>query len=362
MSEFSDKCRAYIAKSNTNVYQISKKSGLDRTMLQKMVNGTKVPSPPFFEKFCEFLVINKVERNELDQLFKIERIGRDVYTRRCEIDSFFSDFKNTKVVTKNYLVDNWMNATTELAEALERQQDVKLSSEVDIVDTMRFILREEFLSEDEPTVYVDVFELVPFALNQLVRCACAFNKNVMCNQFVKFGRSNPSHNVVVENIRVLRMIFPYLFRFPQEHNVYYSYINGNRHDEVFNIWPHYIVTHSKVLLISESCTEGLLINSAEIAKSYIDRLEHMKENCDRLFDFPESSAVAEQANPISSGEKYGLAVDFYEPNYLVFSTSKEDLAEGKICIKETELYEAFLDYFDYQEQEAPEAEIAETEV
>ena len=397
MSEFSDKCRAYIAKSNTNVYQISKKSGLDRTMLQKMVKGTKVPSPPFFEKFCEFLAINKVEKNELDQLFKIERIGRDVYTRRCEIEHLFKDFKNLKAATKNMLSDNWLNAAPQLVDALQSKQDIKLSTEVDLVDTMRYVINEECDNQQEPIIYMDVFDTVPFGLNQLIRCGQRTDKKITCTQFVKFGRSDPSHNVVVENIRTLRTIFPFAFKFTHDYDVYYSYINGNRYDETYNIWPHYVVTQSKVLLISEKGDEGLLINSSEIAGSYIERLERMKENCDRLFDFSKgdnwrkqgarnvnkkpADAVCDRGVTDCAALEYnlpeereqllevycsqmaakgyrriqvkkgteesgGLTVEFFEPNYIVFCSMRKEFPFGIICIKETELYEAFLDYFD----------------
>lgn len=368
MSEFSDKCRAYIEKSNTNVYQISKKSGLDRTMLQKMVKGTKIPSPPFFEKFCDFLVINKVEKQELEELFKIERIGRDVYTRRCEIDKLFSDFKNLKTQTVNKLPDNWLNVEPQLESALCSGRDIRLSTEVDVVDTMRYIIKEECDSQAEPHIYMDIFDSVIFALNQIIRCGMQVDKEVKCTQFVKFGRSNPSHNEVVENIRILRSIFPFAIKFQQPYEVFYSYINGNRHDEVYNIWPHYIVSQTKVLLISENGDEGLLISSSEIAESYIQRLERMKNSCDKLFGFYEhrtdilSNKQKEEmldlfcknmedrghqkvADNQHLGTSSNLIVRLFASNNIVFCVIQAELPYVIVCIKETELYEAFLDYF-----------------
>lgn len=377
MSEFSDKCRAYIEKSNTNVYQISKKSGLDRTMLQKMVKGSKVPSPSFFEKFCDFLVINKVEKQELEELFKIERIGRDVYMRRCEIENLFTDFKNLKAAP-HPLPDNWLNLAPHLGETLMNGQDLKLSTQVDVVDTMRYVIKEECENQQEPHIYMDMFDAVTFALNQMIKCGANSDKTVKCTQFVKFGRSNPSHNMVVDNIRVLRAIFPFAIKFDHPYEVYYSYINGNRHDEAFNIWPHYIVSQSKVLLISEQGDEGLLINSPEIAASYIQRMERMKDSCEMLFDvydcdeaartFEEKTTIFQEycqrmedrgyskvaGNEYIEGESQ-LVVQLFAPNYIVFCSIQEELPFGIVCIKETELFEAFLDYFHSSaEEELPE--------
>lgn len=374
MSEFSDKCKAYIEKSNTNVYQIAKKSGLDRTMLQKMVKGTKVPSPTFFEKFCEYLVINKAEKNELEQLFKIERIGKDVYSRRCEISRLLSDFRNLKATTRDKLPEKWFNISERLEVALLNQEDVKLSTEVDLIDTMRFMIREAYDTCDHPQVYLDMFDAAPFALNEIYRCSQRGEKDLHCIQFVKFGRSNPSHNATVENIRVLRMIMPFASKFDQKYDVYYSYINGNRYDGNFNIWAHYVVTQSRVLLISEKGDEGLLISNREIAKSYIERMENMKEGCDVLFDVYEqdcNSLSFQQRfemfenychgmedkrhrkvvkRPVQMLEK-GLIVELFEPNYVVFGSVHTDFPFGIICIKETELYEAFQDYYNSLENE-----------
>mgnify|MGYP000341000041 FL=1 len=47
MSDFSEKCRQYIEDTGTNIYQLSKISGLDRTSLQRMVTGKRLPGPEF---------------------------------------------------------------------------------------------------------------------------------------------------------------------------------------------------------------------------------------------------------------------------------------------------------------------------
>lgn len=85
MSEFSDKCREYIEKSQTNVYQMSKKSGLDRTTLQKMVQGKRLPGKQFLETMCEYLILNQSEKEQLMRLYSIEKMGRNAYECRQEV-------------------------------------------------------------------------------------------------------------------------------------------------------------------------------------------------------------------------------------------------------------------------------------
>lgn len=43
MSDFSDKCREYLKDTGENVYHLSASSGLDRTSLQRMITGKRLP-------------------------------------------------------------------------------------------------------------------------------------------------------------------------------------------------------------------------------------------------------------------------------------------------------------------------------
>ena len=75
MSDFSNKCREYLKETGENVYQLSASSGLDRTSLQRMITGKRLPGIDFVRQFCDFLRINPSQRRELMELYKIEKIG-----------------------------------------------------------------------------------------------------------------------------------------------------------------------------------------------------------------------------------------------------------------------------------------------
>lgn len=47
MSDFSNKCREYLKDTGENVYQLSASSGLDRTSLQRMITGKRLPGIDF---------------------------------------------------------------------------------------------------------------------------------------------------------------------------------------------------------------------------------------------------------------------------------------------------------------------------
>ena len=82
MSEFSSKCREYIKNTGETVYQLSASSGLDRTSLQRMITGKRLPGTDFVRQFCDSIRINPAQRQELMELYKIEKIGKEVYCNR----------------------------------------------------------------------------------------------------------------------------------------------------------------------------------------------------------------------------------------------------------------------------------------
>ena len=79
MSDFSNKCREYLKDTGENVYQLSASSGLDRTSLQRMITGKRLPGIDFVRQFCDSLRINPSQRRELMELYKIEKIGKEIY-------------------------------------------------------------------------------------------------------------------------------------------------------------------------------------------------------------------------------------------------------------------------------------------
>ena len=80
MSDFSDKCREYLKDTGENVYQLSASSGLDRTSLQRMITGKRLPGIDFVRQFCDSLRINPSQRRELMELYKIEKIGKYTFS------------------------------------------------------------------------------------------------------------------------------------------------------------------------------------------------------------------------------------------------------------------------------------------
>ena len=71
MSKFSEKCKELLIENGYNVYRLSQAASLERTTLQRMVTGKRLPGPEFVEHFCQALRISLPEKKEIMELYKL---------------------------------------------------------------------------------------------------------------------------------------------------------------------------------------------------------------------------------------------------------------------------------------------------
>lgn len=85
MSKFSEQCKEMMLENGTNVYRLSNSSSLERTALQRMVTGKRLPGIDFVKQFCRELRISALDERNLLELYKMESIGESVYKNRKTI-------------------------------------------------------------------------------------------------------------------------------------------------------------------------------------------------------------------------------------------------------------------------------------
>lgn len=63
MSEFSEFCRILQEKSGMTIYQMAKVSGMERTALNRMVIGKRLPKQEDVDAFCKVVLANEKEKS-----------------------------------------------------------------------------------------------------------------------------------------------------------------------------------------------------------------------------------------------------------------------------------------------------------
>lgn len=278
MSEFSKKCKEIIKRKNTNVYQISKKSNLDRTTLQRMVNGEKKVSRQFVQELCSFLQVSQQEEEELLELWNMERIGEKLYYARREIHKMLKDIQQ--------ICDSWnlyKGGMYRIENREEREEKLRvLTMEMDIADAIRCAISEEITTQQEPVISMDYFKNVTYAMQQMIREERDNKKKIQCYQYVQL-RAGEDQAAVVENISRLKWILSFAFSFRNCYYPRYAYVNSGSKEEMLQLWPHFLFTTSKIILISAKEDEALVITDPYMISLWKRQLEQKQELYSDLF-------------------------------------------------------------------------------
>ncbi len=82
MSAFGDKLRLYIDKCGESIYQLAKRSGVERTSIHKAMSGSRILNQACFDRLIELLKLTPAEKQDLINSYEIAKQGEDVYHRR----------------------------------------------------------------------------------------------------------------------------------------------------------------------------------------------------------------------------------------------------------------------------------------
>lgn len=109
MSKFSDKCKELLTESGYNIYRLSQTASLERTTLQRMVTGKRLPGQQFVENFCRALRISLLQEKEVMELYKIECMGETAYLNQKTIMELFqnlSEFEKKSYEIHRNIIDH----------------------------------------------------------------------------------------------------------------------------------------------------------------------------------------------------------------------------------------------------------------
>lgn len=149
MSQFSDKCKKLLQENGSNVYQLSLSASLERTTLQRMITGKRLPNIDFVKSFCRALRISQFEEIELLKLYKIETMGETAYHNEEIILQFLQRLKALEKNNYQECIASVDYESIELSSHISRQRhDTRLM--------LHFILAKEFTYQEDGTVYTNI--------------------------------------------------------------------------------------------------------------------------------------------------------------------------------------------------------------
>lgn len=257
MSEFSEHCRQLLINSGSNVYQMAKHSSLDKTSIQRMVTGKRLPSLEFVKEFCSYLRISPIEKKELLELYEIEKVGRSEYASRRYIKNLIENLS---------FLDETDEKNISFFETLNYCETFSPMSDVE--NNILFILQSELKNNKNPEILFNLPTSYRYIFFILKKLFADFKGNASIKHLITLNK-NPLNTIYpCQNLEALSHILPLAEILKNIYEPCYLYSNFTIGDEKMLIMPYYIITSKYLLTISSDFKSVSLHDSDAVIKMY----------------------------------------------------------------------------------------------
>ena len=289
MSIFSEHLHRLITQANISVSRLSRETGIDRSYIQKFLNGSRIPSSEsYVTKICHSLQLTSRQRTEFINSYRIARVGETSYSHFLAVKEFI---ENIQDINMSHTVS--VSLPSGDVPPIPAQPNVEaLQGSVNINQAIKLALERECCQE-QPEIYLLIQPEHVF-LNQLLALLSQTHKNVAIHHFISLDNDSHSSWDNCYNIRILQAILPMIFNHPN-YDAQYCYENVASHFNDNTIFPYAIITSQTALLLSYDMRTALLSHDEGIREVYrfkfrklFDSYEPLYQKVDDYYSYFES--------------------------------------------------------------------------
>ena len=301
MSAFSDKCKEYMKSAGITTYQLSASSGLNRTSLQRMVTGKRLPELSFVQKFCDFVRINPSEKEDLIKLYETEKLGKDVYESRCYIQKFldylsshdFSVSEGFRLPCSKYFfpLSFYENGNSFYAER-----------EV-------YSYLEDFLvTNTSGSVYLNLPPQNDLLLHTLTSLYNTYKALPSIIHIFPIYRNNEIELTCFKNLKSFVCSLLLALSGFRSYAPYYFYSNYDKNITSFSLFPYYVLSEKRRLLISSDFSACTYVTNPEVIKEYCTEFQKILSSCVPLF--------IQSSSPKQALNIFSKSMEISQPRYI----------------------------------------------
>ena len=348
MSEFSNFCNMLREKSGMTIYYIAKASDMERTALNRMLIGKRIPKYEDVEQFCGVIRANEKEKEHIRELYLMEKMGKKRYENCRYIEKLIHILDQDN--------EDWYSYETPEQTGKDYSS---FAGEKNVVRNQIFdMLEREYRQSDSGKIYTN-FPVYDKILASAIRCyENKYEKRIPLHYFHILNINPEQYYDVDCNLKVLYSALLWIFFKERSYIPYYTYSPLMLDDMKLQMMPWYLVTDDRVALISDDFRQGIFLDDLETVSFYQKRMRVVQSQMRELFSICEEPEGAGGENPLYSLWDLGikpqkLNLELYEKSVVISKYNASKRLKEKafnIVIRESSLCEAFQDYFIYQEE------------
>lgn len=304
MSRFSERITTFVEATGFSVYQIAKKAKIDRSTIHKVITGERIPSNEFYKKLVRALDLTPYEQEELDDLFKMTKVGDKVFYLR----------RSVKKLIEDLAANTYKKSTPPVAHssksfpALDRGTLV-IEGKNDVNNSIIDVLNEAFYQNDSPQISLSLSFEHQFVYEFLYNAFVSTEKAVTINHFTYLEKETSKNNAVQENIHNLQYVLSFSLCGKEGYHPYYAYASADPATAVSVFRPYFISTNRHLLALSRDFKTAVLYDDPKIIELH---RQDTKRLCQTL---PKLTQRLESYNGIQSWfELDGMGVASIEPH------------------------------------------------
>ena len=244
--------------NGSNVYRLSQTFALERTSLQRMVTGKRLPHQEFVRSFCKALRIPAAEEKELMELYTMESMGETAYRNQRTMLQLFQHLAEVEKEEK-------------LSCKMELQNNLVLISPTSgqFYNTellLQFLLKDAFQGENH-TIYTNLPGTDSEFFHYLYLFAPQHMGKTVVKHLITFRISDTD---IYENLESLNEVLPLYFAdvFLYEPCYYYSTLSAKEQSD--QIYPYYVISSKYVLQLSGDLKKGILHSDPWTVQQYTE--------------------------------------------------------------------------------------------
>lgn len=269
---FLDCLNELIEKRNTTMKRMADDLKIDRTMLHKILNGTRrPPSEEFVDDMLKFLMANEKEKAMIKRLYRISCMGEEVYARRQMVEEIIQ-----------YIYDK----------KCETDQSIFFKVELDIESMpaiSQFYSKKEFIRSIQTVLSYDVqngsdvniIAQPSRDLNCLLNYCIDDNMKSEINHIFCMDKSPYEESSNINNLENCLYVCEFAFEY-EKYKPYYYYENMDSSMSLTNVLPYIIITDNFVICSDITFSCGVIYRSKHQAQFYKRKFEQIKAKSEML--------------------------------------------------------------------------------
>jgi len=258
MSEFLKSLRKSINDTKTDLKTLAEAAGVSVNTVKDYLSGKKIPKHGELVKMLVVIEVSDQDKIDILNEFKMYDLGISDYKSGVQLNDVLKGYKR------------WVNEEYRTGTVYEDIKIRELYSEQDIIDAFMSIIDRE-KDEKDSMICMNHFSMGVSLKRILLREKHHFH----VKEYITLNRGEKLYDYASYNIISLESIIPYALRTNYIYDVYYSYLYMTPNDSYMSLFPHYMVTHHHVILLSGDESYGVLIHDEDLAKYYLKEYDHI---------------------------------------------------------------------------------------